>query len=330
MIPTFIGVTFLVFAIIRIVPGGPIEQMKLQAIAEEGHSFRSGTLTDELNKGELSEERLVELKKHYGITDSFFGDYFSWFSNMLQGNFGKSRRYGDSVWQVISSRMPISIFHGLLSMFFVYAICLPLGIVKAFRHRKLIDSFSSILVFLGYAIPGYALGSLLLTYTSVNWELFPLRGFVSDDFIYLSFWGKVRDLISHSFLPMLCYLVGSFAFMTMLVKNSMMDNLTADYMRTVIAKGQGYKKAIFTHCFDNCLIPIATTFGNNITLIIGGSFLIEKVFNIDGIGLVGFNSIVERDYPVVMGVLVISTILQLLGNLLSDICVVYVDPRVKF
>jgi microcin C transport system permease protein len=141
---------------------------------------------------------------------------------------------------------------------------------------------------------------------------------------------KIWDLVYHSVLPMFCYLIGSFAFMTMLVKNTMLENLSYDYIRTALAKGVPYKKAVFKHALDNSLIPLATHFGNNISLIISGSFLIEKIFNIEGMGLLGFTSLIERDYEVVMGILAISCLLQMIGNLLSDICVAYVDPRVKF
>ncbi|NQZ58578.1 MAG: ABC transporter permease, partial [Lentisphaeraceae bacterium] len=159
---------------------------------------------------------------------------------------------------------------------------------------------------------------------------FPIGGFVSDNYDSLSFGGKLFDLLHHAVLPMLCYLVGGFAFMTMLVKNTMLENLSYDYIRTALAKGVPYKRAVFRHALDNSLIPLATHFGNSISLIISGSFLIEKIFNIEGMGLLGFTSIEARDFDIVMGILAISCILQMVGNLLSDICVAYVDPRVKF
>ena len=170
---------------------------------------------------------------------------------------------------------------------------------------------------------------MLVVFAS-HWEIFPLGGLVGDDFEDLSFIGKHVDLIRHAFLPLLAYLIGSFTVMTFLMKNQLMDNLAADYVRTAIAKGLPFRLAVFKHALQNSLIPIATSFGNNISIILSGSFLVEKVFNINGMGLLGYESVVDRDYPVVMGILVISSLLFMIGNILSDICVAIVDPRVKF
>ena len=160
--------------------------------------------------------------------------------------------------------------------------------------------------------------------------VFLLGGFVSDEFEDLEFFEQVKDVIYHSILPMTAYVMGSFAVTTVMMKNSLMDNLAADYVRTAMAKGLSFRQAIVRHALRNSLIPLATHFGNNISVILAGSFLIEKIFNIDGFGLLGYESIVERDYPIVMGILVISALLQLIGNILSDICVALVDPRVQF
>jgi microcin C transport system permease protein len=157
-----------------------------------------------------------------------------------------------------------------------------------------------------------------------------LVGLVSDGFEDLSFIEKAVDLFRHTLLPLLSYVLGSFTVMTLLMKNTLMDNLASDYVRTAIAKGMSFKKAVFRHALQNSLIPIATHFGNNVSIILTGSFLIEKVFNINGMGLLGYESVVDRDYPVVMGILVISSLLFMLGNILSDLCVALVDPRVRF
>ena len=158
----------------------------------------------------------------------------------------------------------------------------------------------------------------------------PLGGFTSDNFSDLSLMGKAWDLIYHAVLPLISYMAGSFAVMTFMMKNSLMDHLASDFVRTAIAKGIPFKRAIFKHATRNSLIPLATNFGNNISMILTGSYLVEKIFNIDGMGLLGLESVVERDYPVVLGTLVISSLLFLIGNILSDICVAVVDPRVKF
>jgi microcin C transport system permease protein len=185
-------------------------------------------------------------------------------------------------------------------------------------------------VFVGYAIPGWVAGILMIMVFASHWDFFPLGELVSENFETLSVGEKALNLAWHSLLPLTAYLIGAFSFMTFLMKNTLMDNLAADYVRTAMAKGLTFRRAVFGHALRNSLIPIATTFGNNISVILSGSFLVEKVFNIDGMGLLGYESVVERDYPVVMGVLAISSILFLVGNILSDMCVAAVDPRVKF
>ncbi|MBU0544969.1 MAG: ABC transporter permease subunit, partial [Proteobacteria bacterium] len=171
---------------------------------------------------------------------------------------------------------------------------------------------------------------LLLIFFSSYLDMFPLGGLVSENFEELTVFNKTLDILWHTILPLTAYVAGSFTVMTFLMKNTLMDNLSSDYVRTAIAKGLSFKKAVFRHALRNSLIPIATHFGNNISVILMGSFLIEKVFNINGMGLLGYEAIIERDYPVVLGILVISSLLLLIGNILSDICVAIVDPRVKF
>ena len=252
------------------------------------------------------------------------------YEGVLQGNFGQSTRYGESVLQVIAERLPVSTYFGLLTFFITYLICIPLGVFKAVRHNQLSDDLTSILIFVGYAVPGYALGSLLLLFLSVSLDLLPMGGMVSDGFEQLTIWEKLKDLMAHTFQPLCCYLIGGFAFVTMLMKNHLMDNLSADYVRTAMAKGVSFKNAVRKHALRNSLVPIATNVGHQVTLFVTGSFLIETIFDIDGFGLLGFNSVIDRDYPVVMGILTLSATLMLLGNILSDALVAWVDPRVRF
>lgn len=256
--------------------------------------------------------------------------YRSGFEGLLQGSLGRSEKYGDSVWSLVRQRIPISLFYGLTSMVLIYGICLPLGIVKAIKHRTWLDNVSSIVVFAGYAVPGYVLGSFLIVFLGARLDWFPIQGFVSENFDQLTAGGKVLDLLDHAAMPLACYLVGSFAFMTFMMKNNLMDNLAADYVRTATAKGVPYRTAVFRHAFRNSIIPIATTLGQNITLLVSGSFLIEKIFDINGFGLLQFNAVLEKDERVVLGVLTISATLMLLGNILSDLCVALVDPRIRF
>lgn len=329
--PTIFGITIIVFLITRVVPGGPIEQamMELSAVSmTAGGGGAGGSLGNQQQA--LSDEQMEQLRAYYGFDKPALVSYFHWLGNVLRGDLGTSYRYSESVWVIIQERFPISIFYGLLTLFITYTICIPLGILKAIKHRTFVDNASSILIFTGYAIPGYVLGALLLVFFAARLEWFPMGGFTSLYFDDLSPFEKVKDLFWHAVLPLCSYLIGSFALVTLLMKNHLMDNLAADYVRTAVAKGVPFKRAVVGHALRNSLIPIATTFGQNITLIIGGSFLIETIFDINGFGLLGFTAILDRDYPIVMGVLLLSSILLLIGNIISDVLVALIDPRVRF
>ncbi len=333
VIPTFLGITIMVFAITRFVPGGPVE--RIIANARQMQAMGDGASRAAATSGEgagqpLSEEQIQRLKEYYGFDKPLLSSYFSWLSKVITGDLGKSTRYYDPVWNMILERIPISLYFGVLTMIIVYGVCIPLGIAKAVGHKTGFDNITSIIIFTGYAIPGWVAGVMMLVIFSARFDVFPLGGLTSDMFYDMSFLEKLRDIAWHTVLPLLAYVIGSFTVMTLLMKNTLMDNLAADYIRTAIAKGLSFRQAVFRHALRNSLIPIATHFGNNVSIILMGSFLIEKVFNINGMGLLGYESVVDRDYPVVMGILVISSLLFMLGNILSDVCVALVDPRVRF
>lgn len=252
------------------------------------------------------------------------------YEGLLQGNLGISTRYNEYVWDMIRGRMPISIFYGMVTFIISYLVCVPLGILKAIKHRTVLDNASSILIFVGYAIPGFVLASVLVVYLAARLNWFPTGGFVSENFDSLTVGGKAWDVIHHAVLPLICYMVGSFAFMTMLVKNNLMDNLAADYVRTAVAKGAGFKRAVLVHALRNSLIPLATTLGHIVSIFVAGSTLIELIFEINGFGLLGYYSVLDRDYPLVMGILVIQVVLLMVGNILSDFFVALTDPRIRF
>lgn len=329
MLPTLIGITIVTFMVCQFVPGGPIDQLRLQLAG--GGAGETG-VTGKSDKVQLSipEDQMKILKEYYGFDQPVFIRYGRWVGNLARLNLGDSFRYTIPVWEIIAQRLPVSIFYGIVTTILTYIICIPLGILKAIRHRTLLDNISSFFIFVGYAIPGYALGALLLVFFAVKRDWFPLGGFRGENFASLNWWGKIVDIVHHAILPLICYMIGSFAVMTMLMKNSLMENMSADYVRTALAKGLTWRRTVFVHALRNSLIPIATSFGHNISLILTGSVLIERVFNIKGIGLLVYESIVSRDYPVVLGMIVIGSVLMLLGNLLSDLCVAFVDPRVKF
>jgi microcin C transport system permease protein len=252
------------------------------------------------------------------------------FQGMLQGYFGNSVRYHEDVLGMIGERLPVSFFYAILTIILSYAICIPLGIVKAIKHRTATDNVSSFLIFAGYAVPGFALGSILVVFLAGRLGWFPIGGFTSENFASLSFGGKIADLFHHAALPLVCYLMGEFALLTMLTKNNLMDNLSADYVRTAVAKGATWKRAVFGHAVRNSLIPVCTTVGHAVVLFVGGSILIEKIFDINGFGLMTFSSLLDRDWPLVMAVTTISSLAMMLGNILADFLVAVADPRIRF
>ncbi|MCP5556258.1 MAG: ABC transporter permease subunit [Verrucomicrobiaceae bacterium] len=252
------------------------------------------------------------------------------FAGLLQGDLGESVRYSEPVWDMMKRRFPISIFYGVVSLILIYSICIPLGVLKAIKHRTAVDNVSSVIIFIGYAIPGYVLGVILVVYLAAKLGWFPLEGFVSPNFGDLNLWGKIKDLSHHSVLPLICYMVGSFASLTMLVKNNLMDQLASDYVRTAVAKGLTFNRAVFGHALRNAFIPAAATMGQALTIIVGGSFLIERIFDIDGFGLMGFNALIERDDSIVMATVAVGGLLLMLGNIVSDLITAKLDPRIRF
>lgn len=326
--PTLLGITLVVFLITRVVPGGPLERaiMEMQQV-----DASSGRGSSAVGQGmALSQEQLDQLKAYYGFDKPPLVSYVHWLGKVATGDLGRSYRYNEPVWDIIRERFPVSLFYGLITLVITYTVCIPLGILKAIRHRTLMDNVTSVLVFMGYAVPGYVLGALLLLFFAARLEWFPMGGFTSYNFDEFTPGGKIGDLLHHAVLPLACYLVGSFAVTTLLMKNHLMDNLAADYVRTALAKGVSFPQAVLKHALRNSLIPIATTFGQNITLVVSGSFLIETIFDINGFGLLGLTSIFDRDYPVVMGVIFLASLLLLLGNILSDVLVAMIDPRIRF
>ncbi|PYR81759.1 MAG: peptide ABC transporter permease [Acidobacteria bacterium] len=329
IIPTFFGITVAVFVIMQFVPGGPVERriMQIQMAAAQG-----GGLAAARGAQSLPEDAIEQIRAYYGFDKPIHIRYVQWLWKVLHLDLGTSYVYQDPVWDVIRSRFPVSIFLGLTGFLLSYLICIPLGVMKAVRHGSKFDVISSALVFMGYSVPGWALGTALLVLFGGGsfWSVFPLGGFRPDNWEYLSLWGKITGQLHYMFLPVVCYMIGSFATLTILSKNSLMENLGQDYVRTAFAKGLEERRVIFTHALRNSLIPLVTGLGNVISLILAGSFLVERVFNIDGMGFLGYTAILQRDYPVALGILVIDSLLMLVGNILSDIIYAAVDPRIRF
>jgi microcin C transport system permease protein len=324
VIPTFLGITLAVFLVMQFVPGGPVERRILQY---QMAASASGRTTEA-----LPEEAIQQIREYYGFDKPVHERYALWLGNLVRLNLGNSYVYQEPVWDVIKSRFPVSIFLGLTGFLLSYLVCVPLGVFKAVRHGSRFDFLSSTIVFLGYSVPGWALGTALLVLFGGGsfWNVFPLGGFRPDNWEYLSAGQKIVAQVEHMFLPVLCYMVASFATLTILTKNSLLENLGQDYVRTAFAKGLSERRVIFVHALRNSLIPLATGLGHVFSLVLAGSFLIERVFNIDGMGYLGYTSILQRDYPVALGILVIGSLLMLIGNILSDVIYAIVDPRIRF
>jgi len=316
----------------RFVPGGPVEMavIRYQQLQAQGEA---GSTANGANEGsnQVSKEMMEKLKKIYGFDKPFYVAYAIWLKKVCSFDLGESDTYSRPVWDLIKERFPISIRFGLIGFFLSYAVCIPLGVFKAIKHGSPFDIISSVIIFIGYSVPGWVIGILLLILFGGGtfWDILPLGGIHSLNYDSLSFIEKVKDSAIHLILPVISYMLGSFAAMTILMKNSLMENLGMDYVRTAYAKGLSERVVIFKHALRNSLIPIVTGLGNAISLVLAGSYLIEKVFNIHGFGLLGYNSLIERDYPVTLGILVIGSLLKLFGNILSDFFYYLVDPRIR-
>ena len=297
-------------------------------ITEDGWEIRLETIADRKERwSRRSGEDASKAPQNY---DDRAIVYKTRFAGLLQGDLGRSTDFGDPVWDLIKGRIPVALYFGILTALITYGVCLPLGILKAIRHRTMIDNLTSILIFVGYAIPGFALGALMLVYLGARGGWFPLFGLTDPNFDDMGTWDQFVDLLHHTALPLLCYVVGGFAWLTMMMKNNLMDNLAADYVRTAVSKGVSFRSAVFKHAFRNSFIPIASTLGQLITILVSGSILIESVFDIQGFGLLQYQALLGRDQTVIMGTLTIAAFLLVLGNILSDLIVAMVDPRVKF
>jgi microcin C transport system permease protein len=334
MLPTLLGVIALTFVVIQFVPGGPVEQA-LAELKGRTSGTEAGVVDSALYRGRqgLSEERLAEIKALYG----FDQPALSRFVNMLQGflyfDLGKSFYHHKDVWSLVKSKLPVSISLGLWTFFLTYLISIPLGVMKAVREGTRFDHITTAVILVAYAIPGFVLGVFLLVMFGGGsfLEWFPLRGLTSDDWDTFSWPHKIIDYLWHIVLPVIASVAGSFAVMTMLTKNTFLEEMRKQYVLTARAKGVAEKQVLYKHIFRNALIPLVTGFpAAFIGAFFAGSLLIENLFSLDGLGLLSYESVIRRDYPVVMGTLYLFTLIGLVTKLIGDLCYVWVDPRVGF
>ncbi|VAW56499.1 ABC transporter, permease protein 1 (cluster 5, nickel/peptides/opines) [hydrothermal vent metagenome] len=334
MIPTLFGVMSVTFVVTQFVPGGPVEQLISQMEGGIGGGEVSGS-TSGLYQGKkgLDQEHIDQLNALYGFDKPAYERFFYMMLRYIKFDLGDSYFHNKSVVELIKSKLPVSISLGVWSFFIIYLICIPLGIKKAVKDGTNFDVVTSTLILIGYAIPGFVLGVVLLVLLGGGsfFDVFPLRGIVSDNWDQLPWHAQITDYLWHMALPIFASTIGGFAVLTMLTKNSFLEEIRKQYVLTARAKGLSENKVLYTHVFRNAIIPIITGFPSAfIAMFFTSSLLIETIFSLDGLGLLTYESILKRDYPVVLGSLFVFTILGLFAKLLTDISYVLVDPRIQF
>ena len=311
MIPTLLGVLLVTFVVIQFVPGGPVEQMvaQLQGRSTGGEGAAAAGAAYRGRQG-VDAKQIEEIKALYGFDKPAHERFWRMLVSFARFDLGRSFFHHKDVWELVKEKLPVSISLGLWTFFLTYLISVPLGIAKAVRAGSRFDTVTSILVLVGYAIPGFVLGVLLLVLfgggSFLAW--FPLRGLTSPNWEELSLWGKVADYLWHIALPVTASVLGSFAVVTMLTKNAFLEEIRKQYVLTARAKGLEERRVLWKHVFRNALIPIVTGFpAAFIGAFFTGSLLIETLFSLDGLGLLSYESVIRRDYPVVLGTLYLST-----------------------
>ncbi len=328
MVPTLLGVLLVTFIVTQFVPGGPVEQYLAEARAGTGgeggaFAYRGGQGVDP--------KRVEVIKKLYGFDKPAHERFMQMLGQYARFDLGRSFFQNKDVWQLIREKLPVSISLGLWTFFISYLIAVPLGVSKAVRAGSRFDLVTTIIVLVGYAIPGFVLGVALLVVFGGQLQWFPLRGLTSGNWDELSWGAKIVDYLWHIALPVTAMVVGSFAVTTMLTKNSFLEEIRKQYVMTARAKGLDERSVLWKHVFRNALMPIIAGFpAAFLGAFFTGSLLIETLFSLDGLGLLSYESVIRRDYPVVLGTLYFFTLIGLVTKLMSDLMYVWVDPRVKF
>ncbi len=341
IIPTLFGILLINFLIIQAAPGGPVEQMIANLEGFEGATSRiSGSAQGEVASGSnyrgaqgLDPEIIAEIERMYGFDKPAHERFWLMIKGYLTFDFGDSFFRDASVIDLILEKMPVSISLGLWTTLITYLISIPLGIRKAIRHGSPFDVWTSSLIIVGYAIPGFLLAILLIVLFAGGsyFDWFPLRGLTSNNWEELSTWGKIGDYLWHLVLPITAMVIGSFATLTMLTKNCFLDEIGKQYVTTARAKGLSEGRVLYGHVFRNAMLLIIAGFPSAlISVFFTGALLIEVIFSLDGLGLLGFEAAINRDYPVMFGTLYIFTLLGLVVKLIGDITYTLVDPRIDF
>ena len=329
MLPTLFGVLLLTFVVIQFVPGGPVEQYLSEARRGAGLS-QTGSGNYRGSQG-VEPARLEQIKALYGFDKPPHERFMQMLGQFARFDLGQSFFQNKSVSALIWEKLPVSISLGLWTFLISYLVAVPLGIAKAVRAGSRFDFVTTLLILLGYAIPGFVLGVALLVVFGGQLQWFPLRGLTSANWDELSFGAKVVDYLWHLALPLIAMVLGSFAVTAILTKNAFLEEIRKQYVVTARAKGLSEGQVLYKHIFRNALIPIITGFpAAFIGAFFTGALLIETLFSLDGLGLLSYESVIRRDYPVVMGTLFLFTLIGLVTKLISDLSYVWADPRVKF
>ncbi len=330
MIPTLLGVLTLTFIVIQFVPGGPVDQLVAESRQRGGGGGETGGYSA---RRDLDAKQLAELKALYGFDKPAHVRYWEMLKNFARFDLGRSFMQNKDVWTLLKEKLPVSASLGVWTFLISYLISVPLGIAKAVREGSRFDVATTLLILVGFAIPGFVLGVFLIVLFAggsfLDW--FPLRGLVSDNWRELSWPARIADYFWHLTLPLICIVIGSFAVMTMLTKNTFVEEMRKQYVLVARAKGLSQRRVLWKHIFRNALIPLVTGFpGAFVGAFFAGSLLIETLFSLDGLGLLSYESVVRRDYPVVLGSLYLFTLIGLVVKLVADLLYVAVDPRVQF
>nr|WP_315278213.1 microcin C ABC transporter permease YejB [uncultured Acinetobacter sp.] len=339
IIPTLFFILLINFVVIQIAPGGPVEQAIQQAEAFQGMGMTGGETAATSNSSNyqgakgLSDEMVAKIEAQYGFDKPAHERFWKMLTSYVQLDFGTSFFKDKPVTQLLWEKLPVSLSLGLWSTLLIYLISIPLGIKKARQHGLLFDKATSILLAVGYAIPAFAFAILLIVFFAGGsyFQWFPLQGLVSENFAQLSLWGKITDYFWHMTLPLLAMVIGGFAGLTYLTKYSFMEELNKQYVLAARSKGLTESRVLYGHVFRNAmLIVIAGLPEALVGIFFVGNLFIEIIFNLDGLGLLGFEAIVQRDYPVIFGTLFIFTLLGLILRLISDVLYQVIDPRISF
>ncbi|MBF0159316.1 MAG: microcin C ABC transporter permease YejB [Magnetococcales bacterium] len=336
MIPTLFGIMAVSFAIVQFVPGGPVERMMAQLRHSQtgmGEASAGSSASSYRGAQGLDEAQVELLRRMYGFDQPAWQRFIQMIGHYMRFDFGESYYHHRQVTDLVLEKLPVSISIGLWTFVISYLVSIPLGIRKAVRHGSRFDAWTSTLILVGYSIPGFMLGLLLIVLFGGGsfWNLFPMRGLVSDYWDTLSWWGRVGDYLWHITLPVTASIVGAFAVTTMLTKNSFLEEIAKQYVVTARARGLSQSAVLYRHIFRNAMIPLVTGFpAAFIAAFFSGSLLLETIFSLDGLGLLGYESAINRDYPVVLATLYCYTLLGLVTRLLTDITYILVDPRITF